>query len=241
MKQIWIYTCAICLMSLFACQQEELPSNSNVGYLSLENISIQSANVETITTRAVDTDLYVEIWDEAGTSQVGETYEPGKVPTKIELEPGNYTLKAYNAAFLDQSSWTENDKGAAVYSVDQKSFTIEAGKVNYLSVEVPMINIGVRLALPEGFSGDSGWFEDYTFTVRVGKVGEEKTVELKDEEIAYFSYSNGVKLSYQLGATNNDGELFNSGEIIYDEALSPGTIYVITYDYATKALRLLEP
>ncbi|MDY5623562.1 MAG: DUF4493 domain-containing protein [Bacteroidales bacterium] len=228
-------------MSLFACQQEELPSNSNVGYLSLENISIQSANVETITTRAVDTDLYVEIWDEAGTSQVGETYEPGKVPTKIELEPGNYTLKAYNAAFLDQSSWTENDKGAAVYSVDQKSFTIEAGKVNYLSVEVPMINIGVRLALPEGFSGDSGWFEDYTFTVRVGKVGEEKTVELKDEEIAYFSYSNGVKLSYQLGATNNDGELFNSGEIIYDEALSPGTIYVITYDYATKALRLLEP
>lgn len=241
MKQIWIYTCAICLMSLFACQQEELPSNSNVGYLSLENISIQSANVETITTRAVDTDLYVEIWDEAGTSQVGETYEPGKVPTKIELEPGNYTLKAYNAAFLDQSSWTENDKGAAVYSVDQKSFTIEAGKVNYLSVEVPMINIGVRLALPEEFSGDSGWFEDYTFTVRVGKVGEEKTVELKDEEIAYFSYSNGVKLSYQLGATNNDGELFNSGEIIYDEALSPGTIYVITYDYATKALRLLEP
>lgn len=241
MKRIWLYTICLGLVGLFACQQEDLPSVGETGFLSLENMTVEVANTESISTRAVDNDLYVEIWDEAGTSQVGETYEPGNIPPKIELDPGNYTLKAYNAAFLDQSLWTENDKGAAVYSVDQKSFTIEAGKVNYLSVEVPMINIGVRLALPEGFSGDSGWFEDYTFTVRVGKVGEEKTVELKDEEIAYFSYSNGVKLSYQLGATNNDGELFNSGEIIYDEALSPGTIYVITYDYATKALRLLEP
>lgn len=227
-------------MSLFACQQEELPSNNNVGYLSLENISIQSADVETITTRAVDTDsdsdLYVEIWDEEGTSQVGETYGPGNI-AKIELEPGYYMLKAYNAAynaaFLDQSSWTENDKGAAVYYADQL-FSIEAGKVNYLSVDVPMINWGVQLDLPQNFAD---WFdgENYTFTVKV----EEKTVELKDEEIAYFSHSSDVKLSYKLIATNKDGERFESEEIIYDK-VSPGTIYVISYDYATQSLQLLD-
>lgn len=237
MKRIWLYTICLGLVGLFACQQEDLPSVGDTGFLSLENMTVEVANTESISTRVVDDDLYVEIWDEAGTSQVGETYEPGNIPAKIELEPGNYTLKAYNAAFKEQSI----DKGAAIYYIDNKSFTIEAGKVNYLSVEVPMINIGVQLVLPEGFSGDSGWFEDYTFTVKVGKAEEEKTVELKDEEIAYFSYSNDVTLSYQLDATNNDGELFNSGEITYGEALSPGTIYVITYDYATKALRLLEP
>lgn len=241
MKRIWLYTICLGLVGLFACQQEDLPSVGETGFLSLENMTVEVANTESISTRAVDDDLYVEIWDEAGTSRVGETYEPGKVPTKIELEPGNYTLKAYNAAFNEQSLWTENVKGAAVYYIDNKSFTIEAGKVNYLSVEVPMINIGVQLVLPEGFSGDSGWFEDYTFTVKVGKAEEEKTVELKDQEIAYFSHSKDVKLSYQLVATNNDGERFESEEIIYDGVLSPGTIYVITYDYATKALRLLEP
>lgn len=237
MKRIWLYTICLGLVGLFACQQEDLPSVGETGFLSLENMTVEVANTESISTRAVDNDLYVEIWDEAGISQVGETYELSNIPAKIELDPGNYTLKAYNAAFNEQSLWTENDKGAAVYYIDNKSFTIEAGKVNYLSVEVPMINIGVQLVLPEGFSGDSGWFENYTFTVRVG----EKTVELKNEEIAYFSYSSDVTLSYQLIATNNDGEPFDSEVITYGEALSPGTIYVITYDYATEALRLLEP
>lgn len=232
MKRIWLYTICLGLVGLFACQQEDLPSVGETGSLSLENMTVEVANTESISTRAVDDDLYVEIWDEAG-SQVGETYEPGNIPAKIELDPGNYTLKAYNAAFNEQSI----DKGAAIYYIDNKFFTIEAGKVNYLSVKVPMINIGVQLVLPEGFSGDSGWFENYTFTVRVG----EKTVELKNEEIAYFSYSSDVTLSYQLIATNNDGEPFDSEVITYGEALSPGTIYVITYDYATKALRLLEP
>lgn len=232
MKRIWLYTICLGLVGLFACQQEDLPSVGETGFLSLENMTVEVANTESISTRAVDDDLYVEIWDEAG-SQVGETYEPGNIPAKIELDPGNYTLKAYNAAFNEQSI----DKGAAIYYIDNKFFTIEAGKVNYLSVKVPMINIGVQLVLPEGFSGDSGWFENYTFTVRVG----EKTVELKNEEIAYFSYSSDVTLSYQLIATNNDGEPFDSEVITYGEALSPGTIYVITYDYATEALRLLEP
>lgn len=233
MKRIWLYTICLGLVGLFACQQEDLPSVGETGSLSLENMTVEVANTESISTRAVDNDLYVEISSQDVTPEVTLKYNPGdKIPSKIELGAGRYALKIYNdTTLLDKTP---------VYYKDT-IFEIEAGKVNYLSVEVPMINIGVRLALPEGFSGDSGWFEDYTFTVKVGKAGEEKTVELKNEEIAYFSYSNGVKLSYQLDATNNDGELFNSGDIIYGEALSPGTIYVITYDYDTKALRLLEP
>lgn len=232
MKRIWLYTICLGLVGLFACQQEDLPSVGETGFLSLENMTVEVANTESISTRAVDNDLYVEIWDEAGTSQVGETYEPGKVPAKIELEPGNYTLKAYNAAFLDQSSWTDKDKGATVYSVDQKSFTIEAGKVNYLSVEVPMTNIGVRLALPEGFSN---WFKTFSFTIRDGN----RSVSIANGETAYFSIDQ--EISYTLSATNTDNEQKTDSKTIKKDQIAAGTIYVITYDYATKALRLLEP
>lgn len=232
MKRIWLYTICLGLVGLFACQQEDLPSVGETGFLSLENMTVEVANTESISTRTVDDDLYVGIWDEAGINQVGETYEPGKVPTKIELEPGNYTLKAYNAAFLDQSSWTENDKGAAVYYIDNKSFTIEAGKVNYLSVEVPMTNIGVRLALPEGFSN---WFKTYSFTISDGN----RSVSIDNGETAYFTIDQDI--SYTLSVTNNDDERKTDSKAITKDQIAAGTIYVITYDYAMKALRLLEP
>lgn len=232
MKRIWLYTICLGLVGLFACQQEDLPSVGETGFLSLENMTVEVANTESISTRAEDNDLYVEISSQDVTPDVTLKYNPGdNIPDKIELGTGRYALKIYNdTTLLDETPVFYKDT----------IFDIEAGKVNYLSVKVPMINWGVQLDLPQNFAD---WFdeENYTFTVKVGKAGEEKTVELKNEEIAYFSYSNDVTLSYQLIATNTDGESFNSGEIIYEEALSPGTIYVITYDYATKALRLLEP
>lgn len=228
MKRIWLYTICLGLVGLFACQQEDLPSVGETGFLSLENMTVEVANTESISTRAVDNDLYVEIWDETGISQVGETYEPGNIPAKIELDPGNYTLKAYNAAFNEQSI----DKGSAIYYIDNKSFTIEAGKVNYLSVEVPMINIGVRLALPEGFSN---WFKTYSFTLSDGN----RSVSISNGETAYFSIDQDIY--YTLSVTNNDDEQKTDSKAITKDQIAAGTIYVITYDYATKALRLLEP
>lgn len=228
MKRIWLYTICLGLVGLFACQQEDLPSVGETGFLSLENMTVEVANTESISTRVVDDDLYVEIWDEAGTSQVGETYEPGNIPAKIELDPGNYILKAYNAAFNEQSI----DKGAAIYYIDNKSFTIEAGKVNYLSVEVPMTNIGVRLALPEGFSN---WFKTFSFTISDGN----RSVSIANGETAYFSIDQDI--SYTLSATNTDNEQKTDSKTIKKDQIAAGTIYVITYDYATKALRLLEP
>lgn len=228
MKRIWLYTICLGLVGLFACQQEDLPSVGETGFLSLKNMTVEVANTESISTRAVDNDLYVEIWDEAGTSQVRETYEPGNIPAKIELDPGNYILKAYNAAFNEQSI----DKGAAIYYIDNKSFTIEAGKVNYLSVEVPMTNIGVRLALPEGFSN---WFKTFSFTISDGN----RSVSIANGETAYFSIDQDI--SYTLSATNTDNEQKTDSKTIKKDQIAAGTIYVITYDYATKALRLLEP
>lgn len=232
MKRIWLYTICLGLVGLFACQQEDLPSVGETGFLSLENMTVEVANTESISTRAVDDDdLYVEISSQDVTPEVTLKYNPDSIPSKIELGAGRYALKIYNdTTLLDKTP---------VYYKDT-IFEIEAGKVNYLSVKVPMINWGVQLDLPQNFVD---WFdeENYTFTVKVGIAGEEKTVELKNEEIAYFPHSNDVTLSYQLIATNTDGEHFESEKITYDKVLSPGTIYVITYDYATKALRLLEP
>lgn len=229
MKRIWLYTICLGLVGLFACQQEDLPSVGETGFLSLENMTVEVANTESISTRAVDNDLYVEISSQDVTPEVTLKYNPGdNIPSKIELEPGNYTLKAYNAAFNEQSI----DKGAAIYYIDNKSFTIEAGKVNYLSVEVPMTNIGVRLALPEGFSN---WFKTFSFTIRDGN----RSVSIANGETAYFSIDQ--EISYTLSATNTDNEQKTDSKTIKKDQIAAGTIYVITYDYATKALRLLEP
>ena len=216
----------ITLFLLAACQQEELPSGDGVGYLSLEDITVQAANV--VTTRAVDEDLCVKIND--------VTYGPGKTPTKIELGAGNYTLEAYNEAYTQYSSWTNDEKGEAVYYLSQQ-IEIEAGKVNYLRAEVPMINFGVRLKLPEGF--DTA-FPTNSFSVTVG----DRTVSLKDGETAYFPHSEGVSVSYTLSVTNTDDDpLSQKGSSASWPAekkpLEAGKIYVITYDYATKSLNLL--
>lgn len=219
----------ITLFLLAACQQEELPSGDGVGSLSLEDITVQAANV--VTTRAVDEDLYVEI----SSNEVNHSYNPGATPSKIDLNAGTYTLKAYNAAYNEYQNWTSEDKGEAVYCLET-SFTIEAGKVNYFKAEVPMINFGVRLKLPEGFATA---FPSNSFSVTGNR-----TVSLKDGETAYFPYSEGVSVSYKLSATNTDGdENTDNGSSNgwgTNSTIQPGTVYVITYDYATRTL-VLQP
>lgn len=225
MKRIWLYTICLGLVGLFACQQEDLPSVEETGFLSLENMTVEVANTESISTRAVDDDLYVEISSQDVTPEVTLKYNPDSIPSKIELGAGRYALKIYNdTTLLDKTP---------VYYKDT-IFEIEAGKVNYLSVEVPMINIGVRLALPEGFSN---WFKTYTFNVSDGDGN--RSVSIANGETAYFSIDQNI--SYTLSVTNNDGEQKTDSKAITKDQIAAGTIYVITYDYATKALRLLEP
>ena len=218
----------IILFLLASCQQEDLPSADGVGYLSLEDITIQTANV--VTTRAVDEDLYVEI----SSDEVNHSYNPGATPSKIDLPAGTYTLKAYNAAFENYQSWGNEDKGEAVYSLTT-TFEVEAGKVNYFKAEVPMINFGVRLELPEGF--DTA-FPKNSFSVTVGN----RTVSLNDGETAYFPHSESVSVSYTLSVTNTETEendKTGSNNEWENATIQPGTVYVITYDYATESLSLL--
>ena len=118
MKRIWLYTICLGLVGLFACQQEDLPSVGETGFLSLENMTVEMANTESISTRAEENELYVEISSQDVTPEVTLKYNPDSIPSKIELEPGNYTLKAYNAAFNEQSI----DKGAAIYYIDNRSY-----------------------------------------------------------------------------------------------------------------------
>lgn len=77
MKQIWLYTICLGLVGLFACQQEDLPSMGEIGFLSLENMTVEMANTESISTRAVDNDLYVEISSQDVTPEVTLKYNPG--------------------------------------------------------------------------------------------------------------------------------------------------------------------
>ena len=225
MKRIWLYTICLGLVGLFACQQEDLPSVGETGSLSLENMTVEVANTESISTRAVDNDLYVEISSQDVTPEVTLKYNPGdNIPSKIELGAGRYALKIYNdTTLLDE---------IPVFYKDT-IFDIEAGKVNYLSVEVPMINIGVRLALPEGFSD---WFKTYSFNV---SDDGNRSVSIANGETAYFTIDQDI--SYTLSVTNNDDEQMTDSKAITKDQIAAGTIYVITYDYATKALRLLEP
>lgn len=225
MKRIWLYTICLGLVGLFACQQEDLPSMGETGFLSLENMTVEVANTESISTRAVDNDLYVEISSQDVTPEVTLKYNPGdNIPSKIELGAGRYALKIYNDTTL-------LDKTPVFYK--DTIFDIEAGKVNYLSVEVPMINIGVRLALPEGFSD---WFKTYSFNV---SDDGNRSVSIANGETAYFTIDQDI--SYTLSATNTDNEQKTDSKTIKKDQIAAGTIYVITYDYATKALRLLEP
>ena len=211
------------LFLLASCQKEEyVGTPRGMGTLVLETLSVQTENVNTVFTRAVEPDLYVEIWQN-GQLLTGQRYEPGKVPGKLDLPAGVYLLKTYNQAYQDMSGWLDTEKGN-MEKKKKKDFEIESNEINYLSVEVPMVNIGVSLKLPEGFSDR---FKDYHFTVQVGN----RSVEISNGETAYFPLS---EVTYILSATNNDGENKTKSKTIKSPVA--GTIYEISYGYAAKGL-----
>lgn len=228
MKQTILYFIAG-LFFLTGCTQEEpsLTESNQVGYLTVEDLTLQQAEQISVGSRAVDADLYVEIADTNATT----TYNPGAVPAKIELTTGTCTVKAYNAAYKD------NTPNAAKYYAET-TVEIKEGKVEYLSLEVPMVNYGVTLSLPDNFSD---WFSDYTFSI--GKKTATETSVLKEGEVIYFDYQKGDVLSYSLKVTSKeetDGTFMQSGSYgdAEGKAIEPGKIYQITYNWATKSLEM---
>lgn len=226
MKQTILYFIAG-LFLLTGCTQEELSltESDQIGYLTVEGLTLQQAELISVGSRAADADLYVEITDTKATT----TYNPGAVPAKIELTAGTCTVKAYNAAYKD------NTTNAAKYYAET-TVEIKEGKVEYLSLEVPMVNYGVTLSLPDNFSD---WFSDYTFSI--GKSTATET--LKEDEVIYFDYQQGDVLSYSLSVTSkeeSDGTFTQTGSYGSDEgkAIETGKIYRITYNWETKALEI---
>ena len=227
MKQTILYFIAG-LFLLTGCAQEEpsLTESNQVGYLTVEDLTFQQAELISVGSRAADADLYVEITD----TKVTTTYEPGKVPAKIELAVGNCTIKAYNAAYKDKTP------NAAKYYAE-KTVEIEEGKVEYLSLEVPMVNFGVSLSLPENFWD---WFSAYKFTVGAGDASQ---TMLDEGKVAYFDYEKDVVINYTLSVTSKkelDGTFTQTGSYGSDEgkAIEAGKIYRITYNWETKALEI---
>lgn len=228
MKQTILYFIAG-LFLLTGCAKEELSlaEGNQVGYLTVEDLTLQQAELISVGSRAADADLYVEITDTKDTT----TYNLGAVPAKIELAVGTCTVKAYNATYKD------NTPNAAKYYAET-TVEIKEGKVEYLSLEVPMVNYGVTLSLPDNFSV---WFSDYTFSI--GKKTATETSVLKEGEVIYFDYQKGDVLSYSLKVTSEeeaDGTFMQTGSYgdAEGKAIEAGKIYRITYNWATKSLEM---
>lgn len=218
------------LLLLVSCQQESSLPEQGTGYLQLGDLTLGNTT-ETIVTRAVEADLYIEI---SGGSNVNLSYQPGQFPEgKVELAAGNYTLKAYNKAYLTQGS------NAPRYYAEQ-DFTIEAEKVRYVTLGVPMVNVAIRLA---PFGNDlATLFSKPTLTVKASIPPSEPRT-LGPDETTYFDYAEGMTFTYQLTATNADNETFSTEEKTYGDAegnaLEPGHCYVISYTLAP-ATRTLQ-
>lgn len=207
---------------LISCQQEDILSEQGKGYLQLTDLSLVSPTIESVHTRAVDEDLYVEI---IGTD-VNNTYEPGTFPSKIELKAGEYTLKAYNEAYKNKTS------NAPQYYVET-TFTIQAEKVTYPIISVPMVNIGISLAtLSEELQG---LFNDVELSFYT--TNEQTVTVLQPGETVYMDYAEDMTFTYTLTATNADNETFTTEKKTYGnvegEKVKPGHCYVITYSLAS--------
>lgn len=225
MKQTILYL-LLGTFLLASCQQEEtLPDNTATGYLVLESIDVQ-VNQQTISSRAVDADLYVDILQE---DAIFRQYGPGMVPDRIELPEGTYRLHVYNAAATLPDPYDGN--GVAIFEYTGEPITVEANGTTLIEeIEVPMINFGVTLQLPEEFNT---YFKNYAFTVT-----SDRSVELKEGETAYFPYnSDKVTFSYSLKATNADGEESEPEGGTRNEVVS-GTIYTVSYEMETQSFHV---
>lgn len=210
------------LFLLISCQQEDILSEQGKGYLQLTDLSLVSPTIESVHTRTVDEDLYVEI---SGTD-VNNTYEPGTFPSKIELEAGEYTLKAYNEAYQNKTP------NAPQYYVET-TFIIQAEKVTYPTISVPMVNVGISLAT---LSDElQGLFNDVELSFYT--TDEQTVTVLQPGETVYMDYAEDMTFTYTLTATNADDETFTTEKKTYGnvegEKVEPGHCYVITYSLAS--------
>lgn len=217
---------------LASCQQEDTPSTSGVGYLSLTGIEIQNQAVTEVKSRAVDESLVVELYKGG---ELKSTLTAEELENTIKLEAAtDYSLKVYSENYGSDAEWTNDQKGEPIYYTEQP-FEVKEGEITPVKVQIPMVNFAVKLSMPEL----QNWISDYTFTVTSG----EREVALLNGETAYFSYAEGGSFSYELQLTNTDGEVFTlPGKYGLEEGklLKSNTCYVVTYQMATQSLSVAD-
>ena len=228
MKHTILYILSLC--QLASCQQTEEPqATAGTGYLSIASIEVSGTDIVPVKSRAVDSDLAIEIEKADGTAVASYDAGAAEASAKIELDAGDYVLKAHTANY--GQTWDTTAKGEAIYYAEQP-FTIVAEKVKYLTLSVPMTNVGVHLTLPDGFNQ---WLKSYSLVATIG----DRSVTLQDGETAYYPLPDStdpIELTYTLSATNTDDEsMTQSGSY---SGVTAGTVYEITYSLASRSLVL---
>lgn len=207
----------LAFLTLAACQRDEAERPERTGTLALQ---LHRGAVPHITTRAVDTDLALDVIKPDGT--LFKHYAPGEVPAKITLNADvTYTLKAYTD---NQTTWAaaRDGKGEACY-VGETTVNVGEDDIKYVNYIVPMTNYAVTMTLPNKFEE---LFKSYTLTVICG----DRTVDIKQQgDKAYFAL--GTPFSYKLTATNTDDKTSYTGTYEYDKTTEAGKLYNVKYSY----------
>ena len=221
MKKTILSICTIILLMMTSCgNSEELL----LGTLEL-SIAVEQPVSSTVSTRAVDAELQVEVWSVDGATMLHK-FTPGQSPNRMTLEAGSYLLKAFTPNY--QTTYGNDELGEAKYYAE-KVFSIEPAVVNRISCPVPMINTAVSLSLPEGFNT---WFTSYSFSIKQSTTS--RTVSIEVGQTAYFDCTDGAtSLLYTLTSINTDDEPNSDSNTL---SASAGTHYRITYAWETKCL-----
>lgn len=229
MKSYILSILSLCLL-LIGCQQEQLMEQQGTGYLSLESLTVMAVANQPVTRAGLEEGLGFKVLD-ANNQEIINYAPNGDYTSQLfELAAGNYTLEAYNQAYLEEANWSNSELGEPIRHIIQ-SFTIETNKTNYLKVEVPMTNFAVCL---ESIQGEE-FFQKFELIVSMG----DRSLHLKKGEIGYFPplVVDGL-LYYYISYLNDDGEGQN-GSI---KTLTPtaNAQYNFIYNVKTKTIQTNE-
>lgn len=224
MKRQMLYIWTVIILLLTGCSSSS--DAPTLGTLEL-SVALEQPFSTAVTTRAVDADLQVEVWNVDG-SVLLKQFAPGQSPNRMTMEAGNYLLKAFTPNY--QTSYSDSQLGEAKYYKEQ-TFQIEANVVNRISCAVPMLNTAICFTVPEEFTN---WFVSHSFSVK--QTSTSRNVSIKKGETAYFDCTDGsTDLLYTLTTVNTDNEPnSNSGTL----TAAAGTLYRITYAWQTRSLTL---
>ena len=221
MKNKLLYLLFLLLMVTSCSHTADTPL---LGTLEL-SIAVEQPVSSTVSTRAVDAELQVEVWSVDGATMLHK-FTPGQSPNRMTLEAGSYLLKAFTPNY--QTTYGNDELGEAKYYAE-KVFSIEPAVVNRISCPVPMVNTAISLSLPEGFNTR---FTSYSFSIKQSTTS--RTVSIEVGQTAYFDCTDGAtSLLYTLTSINTDDEPNSDSNTL---SASAGTHYRITYAWETKCL-----